>query len=302
MNVLDYLQGARSVAEDLYDMMHSQQHPHYGQTLRAARGCSAFLEGLMNALPALETWVARYEANRSRLWMISALKHGETLLHRYKRVWSSVESIPPPNTPLIADWAPMETALAFSAEAAGVDIAFGSSIQTMYAAACRSTCHPIAKGEKIHEGPCWGGLICILCDGDEHKWEKACFQTAEVALMRNVFWNTHMLNAFLAEMEAQNAWNRVIVPSDWINPTCPTTPYSRYDGRFPQKTCTTPFQIAKELTARCTHNWSIWNIVDYAEKPLGHFAIYERLRRILREARNHLAEDIAICESVRDMF
>jgi hypothetical protein len=295
MDVLDYLQDARSVAEDLYDMMHSQKHPHYGQTLRAVKGCVTFLGGLKTALPSLEAWVAHYEANRSRLWLISALKRGEVILERYKRVWGSVESIPAPNTPLIADWAPVETALADVAEAAQVDIALGVAIQTVYASASKSTVHPIAKGKKVHEGPCWGGFICILCDGDERDWEKACFKPVEAALARSVFWNTHLQNVFLAEIETQNAWDRVVVPLDWINPTCPTSSDER-------KTCTTPFQFVKALTARCIHIWSVCSVRDYAKKPLGHFAIYEKLRRILHEAQLYLVEDIAICESVQDMF
>ncbi len=301
MDVLDYLQKAHVVSEDLYAMMHKQDHPHYGATLRAAKGCAAFLGGLQDALPAIADWVATYEANRARLWMISVLKKGHELLWNYERTWSSVDRIPKPNTALQVAWAPVETALATVTEAANVDIALGSALQTFYVAACKTPSHPIVQGVKSHEGPCCGGLICFECDGEEWDWHTACFKDAKAALVRNIFWNTDLQNDFLTEVEAQNAWDRVAVPADWCIPALSTYPYSANDdGAFP--VCRTPFQYSQALAERVSSRWSVWNIAKYAKTPMGHRAIYEGLRRILRDAPLHLAGDLAICDTVRDMF
>ncbi len=289
MDVQHYLQSARLQAEKIEAIMHNQNHPRYGETLHAVKETEVFLIKLKEMISALNAWKTEYEANRCRLWIIHSLKKGEQLLQRYKHSWTSLHHIPTPNMSLLNEWLPVETVV--GELNIGIDVRLTSAFNVVYEAVCKIS----QGGFKKHGGKCLGGLVCILCDGDECDFVNECFRTVNETLVRNIFWNKDLQHSFLEYLERNNLWNSIAPPAEWRVPEIHLNCYIDYSQ------CRTPFQYAKQLTSNVKDVWSA-KVYNWKEGVLGDFLKYQELCRLLPNISQHLDADIEMCREIREMF
>jgi len=149
---------------DARDSMHKKEHPHYGNGIRAMHILETKGARLLEHIPVLEAWMREYEAGRAWLWIQSLLEEGTRRVEKYKH-WSAWSSVPPvPCMGSMEAWALVEKAYE-----GALDVRFSVALQGAYQAACRFSEKPFH-----HEGECWGGLVCMACEGDEWTWIQQC--------------------------------------------------------------------------------------------------------------------------------
>jgi hypothetical protein len=163
-----FLQNVYEECNDIHKSLHSKTHPQYGNAILALNRCESLGAKLLDYIPTLQNWLEEYESNASMLWLQYMLDIGTNHKERnirsddYANEWKRVEKV----------------------YTGAFDISYSKALQTRIQVAEKATRVPYR-----HEGPCWGGIICIVCDGDKWEWYNQCKEEANISNISNIFCN-----------------------------------------------------------------------------------------------------------------
>lgn len=278
------LEMLHSRTNDLYSSMHRQEHPHYGRVLHILNEFESMAHLLTDYLSLLENWITQYSQQKTKIWIRRMLETGTDLIQYYKEITpSSYHSFQ-------RDPTEAQKVTGFCKEIQNIykgdlDTDFESAYRNAFSMAQRIR----TEYRKVHEGECMGGLICLLCDGDEFDLTEKCRKDAD--LPNNIFWNRSLQKQFLAEMDSRAS--QLTVPDDDDNDDCDLV--SEDPSILPQCTGGTPFQYAKALVTRV---WLKWDIRSSADD----YSIFKVLRKKLPYIKQAIPFELAHCQEIRAMF
>lgn len=255
----------------IFGIMNYERVPKYGNVVYAMEQVVLLGNQILGSISGLQSWVSSYNPNK--LWFESLFKHVCYSVDNLQS-WMAYHEPSPPYLESMKDWSRIEKIYTGM-----LDIRYAVAVKTAYNVAVKSRTIPFR-----HEGPCWGGLVCMACEEDEWKWHEECLK--EVDLPNNVFWNKALRPVFLKEMKSV-----VIAPSEWTYSGSKKTQYTR---EYKQKS--TPFQCAVDLTY-CVSGW-----IQHYYSNTSDLDIYEWLHENLPTLEERVKIDINHAEDILAMF
>lgn len=275
MNVRDFLSQFGRDCHDVYASMTDQKYPHYGNGAKALAECEQLGNQLLEAMPALRIWKDTYEANKQKVWLQALLEKGASLVKEYKE--HSIYRVPVPPTDL-DNWSQIVEANYTGA----LDVSFTAAAQQAYQAALR-----LPNVPQHHEGECYGGFICILCEDDEWRWSKQVLEEADMP--NNIFWNPRLQTQFVEEMRSHAT---LAIPATWT--------YSAPKNRSLQ-----PLDIDKGTPFQCVRSfveyaWLRWS--PHVGPRDSDFVIFKELVPWLPGLEEDVLECLGKVGYLRDMY